>query len=77
MIEILNIDKEKSAEVYIDDIILTVTADTFKKVYKKLKNIMIRIGGAIKWAKKYNSPFEHNKFKLINFAYSNKQVIRT
>jgi len=76
LVEIPREDEGESAEVYVDDAILTASGRTFKEAHEKLKDMMTREGGAIDWAKKHNSPFKYNKLALIDFAHSNKKIER-
>ena len=46
------------AAVYVDDVILIVTAKTFKGVHTILADMMTREGGAMEWARQHNSKFE-------------------
>lgn len=69
-------DKTKAAEAYVDDAILTATADTFQEAHQKLRSMMTREGGAIEWTEKHNSRFEYSKIALIDFAHSNKKTQR-
>jgi hypothetical protein len=69
-------DKTEAAEAYVDDAILTATADTFQEAHQKLRSMMTREGGAIEWTEKHNSRFEYSKIALIDFAHSNKKTQR-
>jgi ribonuclease HI len=69
-------DKEETAIAYVDDVLLTATADTFQEAHAKLEDMMTREGGAIEWTVKHNSKFEYSKIALIDFAHQNKKVTR-
>jgi hypothetical protein len=76
---ILELPKEigESAIVYIDDSILIAMASTFVKTHKLLVNKMRRLGGVLEWSTTHNSPLEHSKLVLIDFAHRSKSVERT
>ena len=62
-------DPQESAEAYVDDAILTVTAKTFGEAHERLADMMTRTGGMIEWSKWHNSSIEYSKLALINFSH--------
>ena len=58
--DLLDIPKLPSelAAAYVNDVILIVTAKTFKGVHTILADMMTREGGAMEWARQHNSKFE-------------------
>ena len=76
LVKIPNEDEGKTAEAYVDDAILSVSAGTFEEAHEKLIDIMTRENGAINWAKKHNSPFKYTKLALINFIHSSNKANR-
>ena len=60
---------QESAEVYVDDAILTATAKTFEEAHELLAEMMTRKGGMIEWSKSHNSSIEYSKLALIDFAH--------
>jgi hypothetical protein len=60
---------QESAEVYVDDAILTASAKTFEEVHRILADMMTRPGGMIEWSKLHNSSIEYSKLTLIDFAH--------
>jgi Reverse transcriptase (RNA-dependent DNA polymerase) len=76
LIEIPNEDEGETAEAYVDDAIISASADSFEEAHEKLRDMMTREGGAISWAKKHNSPFKYNKLALIDFTHGRKSAER-
>lgn len=76
--DLLNIPtgKNESAIAYVDDAILTATADTFQQAHERLADMMTREGGAIEWTEIHNSCFEYSKLALIDFAHRSKRILR-
>ena len=60
---------QETAEVYVDDAILTATAKTFEEAHEILTEMMTRVGGMVKWSKSHNSSIEYSKLALIDFAH--------
>ena len=76
LVEIPKEDEGETTEAYMDNTIILASADSFKEVHKKLKDMMTRENGAISWAKKHNSPFKYTKLVLIDFTHSSRAVER-
>jgi hypothetical protein len=76
LMEILIEKAGEMAEAYVDDAIISASANSFKEAYEKLRNMMIRDGGAISWTKSHNSPFEYSKLMLIDFAHGSRPTDR-
>ena len=76
LVEIPKEDEGETAEAYVDDAIISASADSFEEAHEKLKDMMTRENGAISWAKKHNSPFEYTKLALIDFAHSSRAAER-
>jgi hypothetical protein len=70
LVEIPSEDEGKYTGAYIDDAIITASAKTFMEAHEMLRDMMMREGRAINWAKQHNSLFEFNKLTLIDFAHS-------
>ena len=71
LLEIPNSPNEMAA-AYVDDAILAATAPTFEGAHAILKDMMVREGGAMEWAKQHNSKFEMSKLALLNFSHHSK-----
>ena len=74
--DLLDIPKSPSemAAAYVDDAILVATAPTFEGAHAILEDMMIREGGAMKWARQHNSKFEMSKLALLNFSHRSKAI---
>ena len=69
LVKIANADKGEYTSAYIDNAIISASADLFTEAHKKLKDMMTRDSGTICWAKTHNSPFKLSKLMLIDFAH--------
>ena len=76
MLEIPEAEGE-SAIAYVDDTIMLATADTFAEAHTKLADMMTREGGVADWSTDHNSPLEHSKLALIDFAHKASHAERT
>jgi ribonuclease HI len=76
LVEFPKEDEGETAEAYVDDAIISASADSFEEAHEKIKDMMLRENGAISWAKKHNSPFEYTKLALIDFAHSSHKADR-
>jgi exonuclease III len=76
LVEIPNKNGGETAIAYVDDAIISASADTFEETHEILKEMMTKEGGAVNWAKNHNSPFEFNKLALIDFAHSSRKLDR-
>ena len=68
--------KSESAIAYMDDALILATAKNFEETHHILNAMMTREGGVYEWSKTHNSPLEHSKLALIDFAHSNKKIPR-
>ena len=76
LVEIPKEDEGEFAAAYVDDAIISASANTFEEAHEKLRDMMTREDGAINWAEKHNSPFEYTKLALIDFAHSSHTADR-
>ena len=53
---------------YIDDMALVAVASDFRRVHQRLKQMMVRPGGAMEWSGTHNSRFEATKSTLLDFT---------
>jgi ribonuclease HI len=67
---------EESAIAYVDDAILTASAEDFHGAHNRIQEMMTRKDGAIEWAEKHNSRFEFSKLALIDFSHHSKKLDR-
>jgi hypothetical protein len=68
--------KNEAAIAYVDDALIMATAKDFDTMHRILSNMMTREGGIHDWSKTHNSPLEHSKLALIDFAHRNKVAER-
>ena len=66
----------ESAIAYVDDALILATAKDFAATHNTLANMMTREGGIYNWSKTHNSPLEHSKIALIDFAHRNNNKER-
>ena len=66
----------ESAIAYVDDALILAMAKNFNDTHQILHAMMTREGGVYDWSKTHNSPLEHSKLALIDFAHSNKKITR-
>ena len=59
----------EDAIAYVDDTILMATDTSFPEAHEKLTSMMTKQGGVIEWSSTHNSPLEHSKLALIDFAH--------
>lgn len=64
---------QESAEAYVDDAILTASAQTFKEAHNMLVDMMTRPEGMIDWPKAHNSSIKYSKLVLVDFAHPRSQ----
>lgn len=76
LVEIPKEDEGEFAAAYVDDAIISASANTFEEAHEKLRDMMTREDGAINWAEKHNPPFEYTKLVLIDFAHSSHTADR-
>ena len=67
----------ESAIAYVDNALILATAKDFTATHNILVNMMTREGGIYDWSKAHNSPLEHTKLALIDFAHRNNKKERT
>lgn len=75
LLEIPNREGE-AAIAYVDDTIMTATANTFEEAHDMLSDMMTREGGVAEWSADHNSPLEYSKLALIDFAHSTNPAAR-
>ena len=61
---------------YVDDALIMASAPDFETTHRMLADMMTRSDGIYDWSKTHNSPLEHSKLALINFAHRNNYKIR-
>jgi len=67
----------ETALAYVDDALILASAPDFDSTHNILNDMMTREGGIYDWSKTHNSPLEHSKLALIDFAHrSNKKARR-
>lgn len=66
----------ESAIAYVDDALILATAKDFNETHEILTDMMTREGGIYDWSRTHNSPLEHTKLALIDFAHCNKKIER-
>ena len=64
----------ESAIAYVDDALILATAKNFEDTYHILYAMMTKDEDVYDWSKTHNSPLEHSKLALINFAHSSKKI---
>jgi ribonuclease HI len=64
---------QESAIAYVDDALILATAKDFNATHQMLTDMMTREDGVYDWSKTHNSPLEHSKLALIDFAHRNKK----
>lgn len=76
--DILDVPKQakESAIAYVDDALILATAKDFNETHRLLLDMMTRDGGINDWSKTHNSPLEHSKLALIDFAHRNNRKER-
>ena len=66
----------EAAIAYVDDTLIMATARDFHETHNILANMMTREEGIYNWSKTHNSPLEHSKLALIDFAHRNNRKER-
>ena len=66
----------EAAIAYVDDALILATAKDFATTHQMLSDMMTREGGIYDWSKTHNSPLEHSKLALIDFAHRNNNKVR-
>ena len=61
---------------YVDDALIMASAPDFEAAHRMLSDMMSRPGGIYDWSKTHNSPLEHSKLALIDFAHRNNNKVR-
>ena len=64
------------AIAYVDDALIMSTAPDFEAAHHALSDMMTRTNGIYDWSKTHNSPLEHSKLALIDFAHRNNKKER-
>ena len=67
--QILKIFKKVNKEagfLFIDDMAILVTGVDFKTTHRKLRDVMLRDGGVMEWARTHNCTFGIEKFQLLD-----------
>ncbi len=59
----------ESASTYIDDALILAMAPNFKRTHQIISDMMSREGGIYDWSLMHNSPLEHSKLTLVDFAH--------
>src|SRR5258708_23428351 len=62
---------EESTVAYVDDALILATAPNFEGTHQIIADMMIRDGGVYEWSLMHNSPLEHSKLALVDFAHAN------
>ena len=70
--DILDIPQQtnEAAIAYVDDALIMATAKDFDATHRILADMMSRAEGIYDWSRTHNSPLEHSKLALIDFAHS-------
>ena len=68
--------KNEAAIAYVDDVLILASAKDFTETHEILADMMTREGGIYQWTKTHNSPIEHSKLALIDFAHRNNKKDR-
>lgn len=66
----------EAALAYVDDALILASAPDFDATHNILNNMMTREGGIYDWSTTHNSPLEHSKLALIDFAHRNNSKPR-
>jgi ribonuclease HI len=66
----------EAAIAYVDDALILATAKDFTTTHQILTDMMTREGGIYDWSQSHNSPLEHSKLALIDFAHRNNKKER-
>ena len=66
----------ESAIAYVDDALILATAKDFTATHQMLTDMMTREEGVYDWSRTHNSPLEHSKLALIDFAHRNNNKDR-
>jgi Reverse transcriptase (RNA-dependent DNA polymerase) len=66
----------ETAIAYVDDALIMATANDFTTTHSMLTEMMTRENGIYDWSKTHNSPLEHSKLALIDFAHRNNKKER-
>ena len=76
--DILDVPSQKceAAIAYVDDALIMATAKDFAATHRMLSEMMTREGGIYAWSNTHNSPLEHSKLALIDFAHRNNRKER-
>src|SRR5260370_15093499 len=71
--DILDIPSQASeaAVTYVDDALILAMAPNFKRTHQTILDMMSRKGGIYEWSTTHNSPLEHSKLALVDFAHAN------
>src|SRR6266436_3292925 len=64
------------AIAYVDDTLILATGKDFSDTHETLTDMMTRPGGVYNWSTNHNSPLEHSKLALIDFAHANNKKDR-
>ncbi len=64
------------AIAYVDDTLILATGKDFSDTHETLTDMMTRPGGVYNWSTNHNSPLEHTKLALIDFAHANNKKDR-
>ena len=69
--QVLKIFKKSCKEtgfLFVDDTAILVTGSDFNTTHAKLKNVMLREGGVMEWAKTHNCTFGLEKYQLLDLT---------
>lgn len=68
--------KNKVLIAYVNNALILAMGKDFYKIYDMLVDMMTREGSIYNWTLTHNSPIEHSKLALIDFAHPRKDVTR-
>ena len=69
--QILKIFKKANKEtglLFVNDMAILVTGEDFSATHRKLKDVMLRDGGVMEWARTHNCTFGIEKFQLLDLT---------
>ena len=61
-------ENRETGFLFVDDTAILVTGQDFVDTHMKLKDIMLREGGVMEWAKTHNCTFGIEKFQLLDLS---------
>jgi len=59
----------ESASAYVDNALILAVAPNFERTHQIISDMMSREGGIYDWSLTHNSPLEHSKLALVDFAH--------